>query len=70
MLAQLAMVVEYTNCMSAKGQDFPNECSGYDTIQSDGEASVMLEFWVLNNFQWLICHKTKSNLIYLIYIYV
>ena len=24
---------------------------------------------VLNNLQWLICHKTKRNPIYLIYMY-
>ena len=23
----------------------PNECPGYDTIQSDGEVTVMLELW-------------------------
>ena len=26
-------------------KDFPNECPVYDTEQSDGEASVMLELW-------------------------
>ena len=31
--------VEYTNCTS------PNECPGYDTNQSDGEAPLMLELW-------------------------
>ena len=28
-----------------RGVRLPNECSGYDTKQSDGEASVMLELW-------------------------
>ena len=27
------------------GWRFPNECSGHDAKQSDGEASVMLELW-------------------------
>ena len=44
-LAQLAGVAEYINCFSAEGYDFPNECPGYDTKQSDGEVPVMLEFW-------------------------
>ena len=28
---------------------FPHECPGYDTKQSDGEASVMLELWGMWN---------------------
>ena len=44
-IAQLAGSVEYTNCISAEGYDFLNECSGYDTKQSDGEVPVMLELW-------------------------
>ena len=43
-IAQLAEAVEYTNCISAEEYDFPNECPGYDIKQSDGEASVMLEY--------------------------
>ena len=39
-MAQSAGAVEYTNCISA---DSLNECPGYDTKQSDGETSVMLE---------------------------
>ena len=42
--AQSAEVAEYTDCISA---DFPNECPGYGTKQSDGEAPVMLELWVM-----------------------
>ena len=37
-LAQLIGTAEYTDCI-------PAECSGYDTKQSVGEASVMLELW-------------------------
>ena len=37
-LAQLAGAAVYTNYIFA-------ECFGYDTKQSDGDASVMLEFW-------------------------
>ena len=36
--------VEYTVFISADGLVSPNECSGYDTKQSAGEAPVMLEF--------------------------
>ena len=44
-MTQSAEDVEYTDCISAKGYDFPNECTVYDTKQSDGETSVMLELW-------------------------
>ena len=45
-LAQSAWAVEYTDCISAQGQDPPpNECPRYDTKQYDGEVPVMLEFW-------------------------
>ena len=39
--AQSARVAKYT----AARQNSPNEYSGYDTKQSDGEAPVMLELW-------------------------
>ena len=42
---QPAGAPEYTDCISAKVWDSPNECPGYDTKQSDGEASVILELW-------------------------
>ena len=35
--------IEYTDCISAEGN--ANECHGYDTKQSDGEAPVSLELW-------------------------
>ena len=44
-MTQVAGAVEYTDCISAEGQDSPNECPGYDTKQSDGEALVMLDLW-------------------------
>ena len=37
-MAQLAGAIEYTDCISVK-------CPEYEAKQSDGEASVMLEFW-------------------------
>ena len=44
--AQSAGVVEYTNCIAVERLDpTPNECPGYDTKQSDGEALLMLELW-------------------------
>ena len=39
------MTAEYTDCISAEGLDFPNECPGYDTKKSDGEVPVMLEVY-------------------------
>ena len=44
-LAQSAGAVEYIDSISALVLDAPNKCPGYDTEQSDGEASVMLELW-------------------------
>ena len=41
----MAGAAEYTDCISAEGWDSSNECPDYDTKQSDGEASVMLELW-------------------------
>ena len=41
----IAGAVEYTDCISAERYDFPDECPAYDTKQSDGETSVMLELW-------------------------
>ena len=46
-MAQLAGAAEYTDSISADWSDFPNKCPEYDTKQSDGEASVMLELWVM-----------------------
>ena len=43
-LAPSAGTAEYTNCISAEGENSTNECPGYDTKQSDGKTSVMLEF--------------------------
>ena len=39
-MAQLAGAVSLQ-----RGKTHPNECPVYDTKQSDGEASVMLELW-------------------------
>ena len=36
----MAEAVEYTDCLSAEGEDSPNECLRYDT-KSDGEAPVL-----------------------------
>ena len=45
-LAQFAVAAEYTDCISAEGQDSPNECPRYDIKHSDIGAPVMLELWV------------------------
>ena len=39
----MAGAVEYTDCIFAEGLDSPNEGPGYDTKQSDGKASVILD---------------------------
>ena len=41
--AQSTGVVEYTDFFSAEGLDYPNECPGYETKQSDGGIPVILE---------------------------
>ena len=43
--AQSAGAVEYTDCFTAGVYPPHNECPVYDTKQSDGEVSVMLELW-------------------------
>ena len=40
---QLARIVEYTDAPLQGSKTPPNKCPGYDTKQSDGEASIMLE---------------------------
>ena len=44
-LTQPARVAEYTDCIHAEGNNYFNDCPGYDIKQPDGEASVMLELW-------------------------
>ena len=46
-IAQSAGAVEYTDSISAEGLDSSNECTWYDTKQSDGDVSVMHEVWGL-----------------------
>ena len=43
-MAQSAIAVGYTNCISAEGKDPPYECAGYDIKQSECESRVM-ELW-------------------------
>ena len=44
-MAQSAGAAEYIDCFSAEEQDSPNVSPGYDTKQSNYEASVMLALW-------------------------
>ena len=44
-LAQPARGVEQTDCTSAEGKTPATSVPGYDTKQSGGEVSVMLELW-------------------------
>ena len=52
-LALSARAAEYTYCISAEGIEPTKECPGYDTKQSDGEASVMRELWGMRSTSWL-----------------
>ena len=42
-IAQFAEAMEYPECISAEGYDFPNECHGYDIKLSYGDVPVMLK---------------------------
>ena len=55
-IAQLVEAVKYTDCTSAEKYDSFNECSGYDTKRSDGEAPLMLEIWGIRNTSSLPLH--------------
>ena len=54
-------IIEYTDCISSEWLDSPNGCFVYDTKQSDGEASVVLELWGMQStplfpfFEGLFC---------------
>ena len=49
--AQSAVAIEFTDCILQRGKiPRPNKCPGYDTEQSDGEASVILE--LLGNVEY------------------
>ena len=42
-MAKSAVIAECIDCISAEGWDFPNECPGCGTEQSDGEVPVVRE---------------------------
>ena len=44
-LAQSAGAVEYTDCTSAEGLYLSYQYLGYDTKQSKGRVTIMLELW-------------------------
>ena len=48
-MALATTAAEYTDCITTEGQDSLNECPVFATIQSDGEASVMLELWEMQS---------------------
>ena len=52
-LARSVEAVEYTDGISAKGSDSPNECPVYDTKRSDGEATAILGLWGIRNTRLL-----------------
>ena len=43
-VAQSAGAIEYTDCPSVEGLNFPNECLANDTKKSEGE-TPFLELW-------------------------
>ena len=43
--AQSAGAVEYTDWPLQRGKTPTNECTGYETKQSDGEVPAVLELW-------------------------
>ena len=43
MIAQSAETAEFTDCISAEGQNSPNQGPEYDTKRSDDEVPVILE---------------------------
>ena len=47
--SQSVGAVEYTDCISEEGSDFPKECPVYDTKHSDNKASVILELWEMQS---------------------
>ena len=49
LLGRWRVAVEYTAYISAEGLDYSYECPGYDTIQSDSDAPVKLDFWRIQN---------------------
>ena len=52
---QSAEAVEYTDCTSTEGQEYPNECPAYDAKKSDGEASVILELRGMRSTPYCHC---------------
>ena len=53
-MAKSAEVAEYSNCIFAERKDSSHKCPGYDTKQTDGEASVMLELWGMRSTHLLL----------------
>ena len=47
--ALLAGVAEFIDCFPVEGWDSSIESLGYDIKQTNGEASVMLELWEMQN---------------------
>ena len=45
----LAEAVEFTDHLCGGVRPLPNKCPGYDIKQSDGEAPVMMELWVMQS---------------------
>ena len=59
LFVQSTGAVEYTDCTSTEKKDTPNECSGYDTKQSDGQVPIMLE--LSGTQSTLHCHRFQVH---------
>ena len=59
-MTQLAGTSEYTDCISAEGQDFRNECPGYETKQSNGGVPVMPELWGMPSLPGPLCSRVVT----------
>ena len=58
--AYLAGAVEYTNCISAEGEDPLNECPGYNIKTFDGEAPAM-KIWGMWSTPFCHCSQPHSG---------
>ena len=53
-MAQLAGVVEYTDCISVEAKTSLMSVLDYDTKQSDGEAPGILELWGNAEYRFIV----------------
>ena len=65
--AKTSEAVGYADLISVEVQDSPsNECPGYDTRASDGEALV-LKLWVIHNYSQVHSDRRGNTVMGLVY---